>query len=532
MAKPLLVEIFGDASQYQRTLDKAAGHTKRFGAITKVAGALLVTGLAVGLEKSVKAAMRAEVAQANLATAFKNAHQQIGPYTKRIEEAERAGRKLGFTDEDTKNSLANLITATGDYSKAAKDQAVAQDIARKKGIGLVDATKMLTMAMTGSQRAAKQLGITVQPVTKNFDALGDKATKAEKAHAHFLDKLATGEAVIEAVNKKLHGQAQAFSETTEGKIQTFNAEMDHLKVAVGEKALPALTDFLDGLNGLSDWMSAHPKIAKTLEIGIGGVAGALLAAAAAQWAFNIAVDANPYVAAAIAAVALTGAIILLGQKFKWARDILNVFELFLVGPLGAAIVFTVNHFELVKKIINGIRDALVETASGFLQFISKWLGGLSALFHAMEHVPVVGKMFGAVANEIDAARGKVDALRGSIDGLHSKTVHISVVIDVFQGALASALASINSAISSAQQAAQPHKGGHRAGGGAVRRGLSYVVGERGQELFTPGVSGMITPNGAGAMQVNLQLDGRTVASLLVDPLRNEVRQLQRRGGRF
>ena len=40
-------------------------------------------------------------------------------------------------------------------------------------------------------------------------------------------------------------------------------------------------------------------------------------------------------------------------------------------------------------------------------------------------------------------------------------------------------------------------GGARANGGPVSSGSTYLVGERGPELFTPGRSGMITPNGAG-----------------------------------
>ena len=40
-------------------------------------------------------------------------------------------------------------------------------------------------------------------------------------------------------------------------------------------------------------------------------------------------------------------------------------------------------------------------------------------------------------------------------------------------------------------------GGFRAGGGGVSSGSSYIVGERGPELFTPGTSGHITPNGGG-----------------------------------
>ena len=34
----------------------------------------------------------------------------------------------------------------------------------------------------------------------------------------------------------------------------------------------------------------------------------------------------------------------------------------------------------------------------------------------------------------------------------------------------------------------------KANGGSVKGGNDYIVGERGPELFSPGVSGMITPN--------------------------------------
>ena len=44
-------------------------------------------------------------------------------------------------------------------------------------------------------------------------------------------------------------------------------------------------------------------------------------------------------------------------------------------------------------------------------------------------------------------------------------------------------------------------GGFRADGGPVSAGKSYVVGERGPELFTPSASGNITPNGAGGGNV-------------------------------
>ena len=50
--------------------------------------------------------------------------------------------------------------------------------------------------------------------------------------------------------------------------------------------------------------------------------------------------------------------------------------------------------------------------------------------------------------------------------------------------------------------------GHMAAGGPVKGGKSYIVGERGPEMFTPGVSGAITPNHAlgGSTNVNVNVD--------------------------
>ena len=56
--------------------------------------------------------------------------------------------------------------------------------------------------------------------------------------------------------------------------------------------------------------------------------------------------------------------------------------------------------------------------------------------------------------------------------------------------------------------------GRRASGGSVMGGGSYLVGERGPEMFTPGVSGMITPNhalgGSTNIVVNVDASGSSV----------------------
>jgi phage-related minor tail protein len=54
-------------------------------------------------------------------------------------------------------------------------------------------------------------------------------------------------------------------------------------------------------------------------------------------------------------------------------------------------------------------------------------------------------------------------------------------------------------------------GGGRAGGGFAARGQSFLVGERGPELFTPAVSGRIDPPGGRGVVVNIALPGVTDA---------------------
>ena len=86
--------------------------------------------------------------------------------------------------------------------------------------------------------------------------------------------------------------------------------------------------------------------------------------------------------------------------------------------------------------------------------------------------------------------------------------------------------------------------GAMATGGPVKGGSSYLVGEKGPEMFTPGVSGMITPNHAlgGSVNVVVNVDasgsnvegdedqGRELGRLISVAVQSEIIQQQRPGG--
>ena len=64
-------------------------------------------------------------------------------------------------------------------------------------------------------------------------------------------------------------------------------------------------------------------------------------------------------------------------------------------------------------------------------------------------------------------------------------------------------------------------GGARASGGPVSPGKAFLVGERGPELFVPGASGTIVPNGAGGGMV-FNIDARGADAGVEERIRQGV----------
>jgi hypothetical protein len=103
------------------------------------------------------------------------------------------------------------------------------------------------------------------------------------------------------------------------------------------------------------------------------------------------------------------------------------------------------------------------------------------------------------------ARGFVDTLRRMVAEAAAASI-----FDSFKGAAGGTLGSILGSVF----------GGARAAGGPVSAGKAYLVGERGPELFAPGASGSIIPNGkmGGGIVINQSIDARGATADLVQAL--------------
>jgi len=169
-------------------------------------------------------------------------------------------------------------------------------------------------------------------------------------------------------------------------------------------------------------------------------------------------------------------------------------------------------------------------------------------------IPIVKALFKAWNTVADSVKKNEDDLRPLLDLFKTVFNFVKVylaplfvnvlsvalqavagVVSTLIGLFANLVGIINAAVNAIKAVASAGKaiggaiggalgfGGGRATGGPVSAGTAYVVGERGPELFVPGSSGSIIPNGAGGgttinLTVNGAIDAEGTARTIIDVL--------------
>jgi phage-related protein len=224
----------------------------------------------------------------------------------------------------------------------------------------------------------------------------------------------------------------------------------------------------------------------------------------------------------------------LGENLLPALDnLVTFFQDYLIPVFKAYYEFIIN--DLIPAIVNFFQPALAGISKAFSS-VSKSLQNnkekLKPLFDLFQEFfefaskylapflgTVLGKAFQVLGSVISGIitifANLVNIISSAINGI--KTL-ISLVSNINLGSIASKL--------------NPFGGG-RASGGSVMSGTSYLVGERGAELFTPSSNGTITPNSALGggntynITVNGALDGESVSRQIIDLLnRSQARGTQ------
>lgn len=285
-ASQKLTELQGKFASLSKSIEPAIDASKTF------AVGLLGVGTAVGAfgVMSVKSAADAEAAIASMDATLKTMGGSTDDVRAKILKASDSFVKLGIDDEAAAQGMALLYQRTGDVEQAIKLETLAADLSRAKHIELTDATKLVAMALSGNGRALLQYGIDIKDSATPLEALGE-------------------------LQKKVGGQADAFSKTLQGQMQVAQQSWDNFTQAVGENFLPAITstvikinDFID--NTLPKWIEKAKQISDfvrentwVIYILAGAIIGALVPAA---WAATVAFAAW---AVALAPFLIGGAII-------------------------------------------------------------------------------------------------------------------------------------------------------------------------------------------------------------------------------
>lgn len=221
-------QVSGTARTINGNLDKVGLKAKSTGANMGIlAGAALATG-AVLVGFAQKAADE-EVGIARLGASLRANVTDWDGNTESIERTISMREKLAFSDDDLRNSLGLLVASTHDVTKAWEIQSVAMDLARFKNIDLETATEALIKMEGGSFKALKALIGSTKDIT-------------------------TAEEALAAVRKLAAGQADAYAETTKGKLDRLGIAWEDMQ----EEAGVALVNVADG------WGFLVSKIANTI----------------------------------------------------------------------------------------------------------------------------------------------------------------------------------------------------------------------------------------------------------------------------
>ena len=411
-------EVSGTADESASRMDKFnEGFKKASGGIA-LAGAGII-GAVAGV--AIEAASAAEVVDVRLKTAIENAGGSMEELEPKIQTLDGTMRDLGFTNEQTNEALGTMTTALKDPEEAMNAMGVAADLARAKHIELNDAALMVTKAMEGQTKPLKALGIDLpvhagnavkvadaqnalakaqQGVNDILAEFPDAADPASAAHDKYLkatqnvdaaqEKLTTtqaaGEEIMKDLTDRIHGQASAFGDTLQGKLETTKASFADLSEKLGTLLLPILKTVVDWVQKFADWAEKNPVLFNIIIGVIGFLVVAITALAAATWIMNSALFAAdgalapillPILAIIAAIAALIAIIILVASNWdaivKWISDVWNGFVGWLTDGLNALAKWWNDTWA-------GIQQFFTDAFNNIGNFIADWWPFILGLF--------------------------------------------------------------------------------------------------------------------------------------------------------
>lgn len=297
----------GDADRLDKTFRQvdigAAKVTKGVTSVSNAFNAFNVAVVAAGQvaidfgRDSVTAFAEAEAAQGKLSDAFARFPALADSNLERLQALnEELAKKVRFDDDAFASGQAVLAQFKLSGKQIETITPLLADYAAKTGKDLPAAADTLGRAFLGQTRGLKELGI-------NYKSTGDQAKDITNITA--------------LVRAQVGGFAEKEGATASGQAAILSNRFGEIKETVGEKLLPVLMTLSEWGIKTIDWISQNSEIIGPLVAVIGTVV-------AAQWAWNIALAANPIGLIVIGIAALVAGIVWVATKTQFFQTVWRV----------------------------------------------------------------------------------------------------------------------------------------------------------------------------------------------------------------
>ena len=348
---------------------ETAGEKAQF-AIKKAAvpAAAAITGIAVVLGDATKAAMEDAAEQDHLKLILQNttgaSDEQVTSFENQISAMSRAS---GIADTDYRKAFETLVIGSKDATTAMDDMTLVMDVAKGLQVDSATVADALSKAYEGNFKALK----TLSPEIKTM-----------------VDDGASLDEIMAVLGGTFGGAVAANAETAAGKMAILKNSIGETKEGIGAALLPVLEAVLPYLQKFADWAQENPDKFTMIAGTIGLIAAAIVIT-------NIAMALNPFAIIAIGVGLLVIALKLAYDKFEIFRKLVDiVFDALVTGGQavfdGLTTIFS-GLYTIFKTLFNGIAK-LWNNTIGKLSFkIPNWVPGIGGSGFDVPNIPYLAE---------------------------------------------------------------------------------------------------------------------------------------------
>lgn len=392
------VKLIGDSSNAESAMDRLHHKASTLGNLMKVglaAAAAATAGLAVEIKKAADAAGNAQKAEVMFAEAMK----QHGTYTAASydELTKFAGAQTAvtaYTRTATIEAMRQLQMFGMDTETMKKATQAAQDLARAKGMDLSTAATLVGKAFAGNTATMGRYGIVLDQTRLQAEGF---------------------DYVLGELNAKFGGQAAAYADTYQGKMEKLKASFAAFQVTIGKAVIPGLGAMADALSSaLSETRTseAFQGMAKGLGDAVGRMAPILINGITGLLEVFTKSDIFPQILNMITSIGNTLMPLLdslIPPLTRVAEAMMGAFADALdaavplieaIAPILATIIEKVASFlerssPILSKIMDAIAQVLLKTLERLEPYLNRILDALlKALEQLLPMLPGVVDMFG------------------------------------------------------------------------------------------------------------------------------------------